>query len=106
MEEKEISYDDYVESLALVHNYEIQESRKKIGYHNCIICNYKIENIEGSIIEYNKQEQHMWRHGVVIPICPGYGSRFDTDFYYGAYCDNCLEDLIDFNKIRNLKSFK
>ena len=107
MEEKEISYDDYVESLALVHNYELQERSRKIGHHNCIICSSKVELYEGTgCSEINKQEQNAWKGGTVFPICPGYGSRFDMDFYYGAYCDNCLEDLIDFKKVRNLKSFK
>ncbi len=62
---------------------------------NCICCNEKIERFlfEGEINDEIKEEvpeQCMWNDGVVGKLEAGFGSRYDTDSFYVAICDDCI----------------
>ncbi len=70
----------------------------------CVCCKEnKITPIKGYGLEQGhvnalKQDEGAWHGGVVQRMYPGYGSKYDTDSFFAAICDPCIQKLSD-NKI-------
>ena len=67
--------------------------------YKCVCCGFEINPIEfGSTetvnIDYQDYipEEGMWDGGGVQKIIMPYGSRLDSNVYYIAICDDCIED--------------
>lgn len=54
-------------------------------YHNCIICNKFIKQIDNG-----NEWEGMWEGGIVDRIAANYGSSLDGNMYILAICDKCV----------------
>lgn len=51
-----------------------------------------------------KPETDMWNDGGVHEFIPGYGSRFDSERFIIAICDNCIHEGLVNNLIKYSKN--
>lgn len=103
----EIKKEDYLKAEEIVRKYK-EQVNMSINYNRtCCVCKHKvIEPISQETLNPTKQEQGMWRDGVVEKITFGYGSIHDMESYYIAICDNCLSDLIEKGLVTNLRDLR
>jgi hypothetical protein len=70
-----------------------QEDLKKFDYINCIICDSKIQLLDGTPNRFSKPKYNpvsqMWNNGMIERISAGFGSKHDGDMFYIGICDEC-----------------
>lgn len=104
---------EYEKAKETIHEYDKQVSSELIEDYTCCVCKKNritpLEKHRGGVerlIDPLGQNHGIWNNGVVEQISMGYGSRYDTNYYYIAICDDCIEELEKKGYITNYKKLK
>lgn len=62
---------------------------------NCFCCGKKIIKLSHNIGKCIHPEHDMWDGGIVDILGAGYGSKFDSNVYIIAICDECIEKNVE-----------
>lgn len=90
--DKKITPDEVEKAKQTILAYENQEFKDVYGNgFPCICCNKNVEPLDPEYIR--RPESGMYKNGIVDKIAAGYGSKFDTDMFIIAVCDDCVEKL-------------
>ena len=55
---------------------------------NCICCGQILTNMSGG---YYSPETDMWEDGGVHEFIPGFGSKYDSEYFVIGICDKCIK---------------
>jgi len=102
-----IKKEAYKAALSTVQAYNEQLNLLIVRNRTCCVCKEKvISKIEAKHIHPLRQEEGMWRGGVVEKITFGFGSKHDMDSFYIAVCDDCIVELKESGLATDLKELK
>ena|SRR5260221_121724 len=97
--EKKITLEDVAKAKQTIIAFENQEFAEVHGEgFPCLCCDKKIKAIHP---EHTKHpESGAYHDGIVDKIAAGYGSKFDTEMFIIAICDDCMDNLKAANKLK------
>ena len=102
-----ISKEQYEDALKLVQDYAEQTYPKYVTNRVCCSCKKNVvTKIDHKSVHPLRQEQSMWKDGVVEKITFGYGSKHDMESYYIAICDSCIDELETNGLASNIRDIK
>lgn len=92
-----VTKEEFQAAESIVEEYRVQlcESLTE-KVRTCICCkSNKVQILESFYVPHPlEQNKGCWDNGTVEKISFGYGSKLDTERFYIAICDECMEGLV------------
>jgi methyl coenzyme M reductase subunit C-like uncharacterized protein (methanogenesis marker protein 7) len=103
------------EEFTRLKNEILEDLTKLVKSKKCICCDREITILMPEVnINPLKQDEGMWKDGVVTKLSCGFGSSHDMSQFYFGVCDDCitqkarsfhLESLDDIKQELNTKGY-
>ena len=101
MEMGKVTLEEVEKAKQTILAFENQEFIEQYGNgFPCVCCDKTVEALYPEHNSIRNPQSGSYKDGIVDKIAAGYGSKFDTEMFIIAICDDCMEKLKTANKVK------